>query len=473
MNATVGQAPDSAETVYRSLSFWLDTAPGSLSPRPALDADLDVDVVIVGGGYTGLWTAYYLSRHAPDLDIVVLESDIAGHGASGRNGGWCSAYLSGIDHWLDNPDTREGALRLQRLMFDTVSEIGAVCKAEGIDAHFEQAGHVEAGVNPHQMKRIARELEAQRSLGFGDDFVSLSAEALRERVRIDGALGGLYTPHCAAIHPARLVRGLADHLASRGVRLFEQSRVTSLGPGFASTPSARVRAQRVLLATEGYTGGIGGLSRKLVPVHSMMVATEPLTDAQLEACGVTARFCFNNLDHIVTYGQLTADRRIAFGSRGSYHYGSGIRQFDAADPDFDFTRSKLIELFPGLHGVQFTHAWGGCMGVSRSLHPVVSFDARRGFGWAGGYFGNGVAATHLAGRTLADLVLSRQTERVDTPWVNAPGERHLRQGLWEPEPLRWLGVRSRLQWMGWTDRLERADSPWASPFNQVLESVFP
>ena len=464
---------DESPNPYRKLSFWLDSMPGDITPRAPLDADQEVDVAIVGGGYTGLWTAWYLKQHAPELDIVVIEAEVAGYGASGRNGGWCSAYLSGIDGWYDNPDTRDSAVRLQRQMFQTVADIGQVCEAEGIDAHYAREGHVEAGVNRWQMDRIREEVDHMATLGLADDVRLLDESELAGFFTMDGAQGGMLMPHCAAVHPARLSRGLADRLEAKGVRIFEQSPARALGPGRVRTDRATVRAQQVLMATEGYTGRIGGLSRKLVPVHSMMVATEPLSDEQLAATGLSGRYCFNNLDHIVTYGQLTADNRIAFGCRGSYRFGSGIQRFDPDDDEFNVVRAKLLELFPGLDGVGFTHAWGGCMGVTRSMHPVVSFDDRKGFGWAGGFFGNGVAATHLAGRTLADLVLGRQTERVDTPWVNPPGQAHLREQLWEWEPLRWLGVRARLQWMHWTDHFERTDSRWAGPFNRVLDEVFP
>jgi glycine/D-amino acid oxidase-like deaminating enzyme len=212
-----------------------------------------------------------------------------------------------------------------------------------------------------------------------------------------------------------------------------------------------VQAGAVLLATEGYGRSLPGRERNLIPVHSMMVVTEPLPDDLLRRLGSGRRFCFGNLDHIVTYGQVTADRRIAFGCRGVYFYGSGIRRrFDPADTAFERVRATLLRFFPALSGVRFTHAWGGALGVSRSLRPAVVFDPRQGIGWAGGYFGNGVAAAHLAGRTLADLVSGRDSERLDTPWIN-PAEA---TRLWEPEPLRWLGFSATRNLMELADRAE-------------------
>jgi glycine/D-amino acid oxidase-like deaminating enzyme len=455
---------------YRQQSFWLDSIPESLEPRPRLEQDVEADVAIVGAGYTGLWTAWYLKQHDPRLNIVVLESEIAGFGASGRNGGWCSSFLSGIDKWLDDPQHREGAIRLQRQMFDAVAEVGRVAERESIDCHFEQAGALEMAVRPGQMPRLREELEYVQGLGFGDeDYRWLSSEQCRDMINVDQALGGFLLSHCAAIHPARLARGLADAVERRQVKLYERSAVTELGQGWVRTARAKVKAETIVLATEGYTGTLPGHRRRLVPMHSRMVVTEPLNAEQLEAVGSRRRYTFGNLDHIVTYGQLTADKRIAFGCRGSYLYGGKIQHFDQADPEFDITRETLIRFFPALEGIRFTHAWGGAMGVSRSLRPFVTLDRPRGLAWAGGYFGNGVGAANLAGRTLADLLLDRDSERLHTPWVNPATARR----VWEPEPLRWLGVSTRKQLMQMADRAEYSGSGLAPVINKTLNTLFP
>jgi len=437
---------------YRLLSFWHDSLPEALTPRPALQADIEADVAIVGAGYTGLWTAWYLKQIEPGLEVVILEAELAGFGASGRNGGWCSAFLSGIDHWLDDPATRESAIRLQRLMFDTVAEIGKVTRELAIDCHFEQSGALEIAVQPGQQERLGGELSRLRKLGFADtDFRWLDAQELARELPVAAASAAIHTPHCAAIHPARLARGLAERLQDLGVTIFEQSPVTELGERMVRTASGRVRARNVLLATEGYGCTLPGRGRNLIPVHSMMVVTEPMSGKLLQQLGSRRRYCFGNLDHIVTYGQLTADNRLAFGCRGVYFYGSQILgQFDPTDPAFDRVRNTLLRFFPGLRGVNFTHAWGGALGVSRNLRPAVVFEPQRGFGWAGGYFGNGVAAAHLAGRTLADLVAGRDSERSHTPWVNPPEA----QRRWEPEPLRWLGFTATRSLMEFADRAE-------------------
>ncbi len=455
---------------YRSLSFWHDSVPGSLSPRQSLEDNTEADVAIVGGGYTGLWTAYYLKQIDPSLDIAILEAEIAGFGASGRNGGWCAAYLSGIDHWLENPKQHDSAMRLKKLMFDTVMEVGRVSQREAIDCHFERSGTLEIAVNKSQVKRAREDLEHQRSLGFTeDDYRWLDQQEIAEALSVDKALGAIHMSHTAAIHPARLARGLAETLENCGVRIYEHSPVVDFAHDHLTTDSARVRARRVILACEGYSDNLPGIGRRLVPMHSMMIVTEPLSDKQIESLRFEKRYTFGNLDHMVTYGQFTADRRIAFGCRGSYHYGSGIKQFSSDDPEFEVVRETLLRFFPDLRGIGFTHAWGGAMGVTRSLQPSVNYDPNTGLGWAGGYFGNGVAAANLAGRTMADLIMGRDTERIRTPWVNPPGPSR----KWEPEPIRWLGIKSRTKLMQLADVAEYRDSVVAPAISKTLDTLFP
>jgi glycine/D-amino acid oxidase-like deaminating enzyme len=453
---------------WRDLSFWHDSLPGELIPRPALQGDLRCDVAIVGAGYTGLWTAWYLKELEPSLDIAILEAEITGFGASGRNGGWCSAYLSGIDRWLDDPVQREAAIRLQRLMFGTVQEVGRIAERNAIDCHFDRSGALEIAVNPAQLERLQTELEHLRGLGFSDrDYAWLEGEALAGAPDVAGALGAIHMPHCAAIHPARLARGLADRLEQAGARIFERSPVREFDNGAVRTGGGTVSADTVILATEGYGVALPGRERLLIPVHSMMVATEPLTDEVFERLRLRRRYCFGNLDHLVTYGQRTADNRIAFGCRGSYRYGSAVSTFSGEEPDFSIVRDTLVRFFPTLRGIRFTHAWGGALGVARSLQPAVCFDPDRRLGWAGGYFGNGVAAAHLAGQTLADLIVGRDTERVHTPWV-ASGE-SLRR--WEPEPLRWLGFGLTRHLLQLADRAEYRGSRSAGHWRRLADRL--
>ena len=469
------QSLEKNEDHYRKLSYWHDSVPGSLLPRPVLENDTEVDIAIVGGGYTGLWTAYYLKQHNPALSIAIFESEIVGFGASGRNGGWCSSYLSGLDKALAQPNLSDAAIRLQRQLFDTVKEVGRVAEQESVDCHFDQSGHVEAAVLPTHVRRVREYVDFMHGLGFGEqDFRWLTAQQVRDHVNIDGTSGGMYMRHCAAIHPARLARGLAEVLEHKDVKIFEQTSITNLDQQGLTTIRGRVKAGATVLATEGYTRSIKGLGRKLIPVHSMMIATEPLSEHQLEQTGLKRRYLFSNPDHITTYGQLTADGRIAFGCRGSYLFGSKIRtHFDPADPEFELVWKTLLRFFPTLKSSRFTHAWGGTMGVSRTLSPAVCFNSESRFGWAGGFFGNGVGACNLAGRTMADLVLGRDTDRAQMPWVNPKPEMELDKKLWEIEPIRWLGVNSRARLMQMADRAEYNNSSAAALINKMLNTVFP
>jgi len=434
LHAPRGQAVEAAD--YRSLSLWHDTHPGSLEPRPPLASDEQVDVAIVGAGYTGLWTAYYLKQLEPGIRVAIVESEIAGFGASGRNGGWCSGTLAGIEAHLAEPAQREGAVRLQRAMFDSVDEVGRVCDREGIDCHYAKGGCVVfASVDAHRAL-LRGQLEHWRGFGFGeDDFRWLEPAECAARVGAARNLGGLFIAHCAAIHPARLVRGLAEVVEARGVAIYERSPARALEPGAVVTDGGRLAATTVVRATEGYTRTLRGEKRALLPVHSMMVATEPLPETVWKEIGLANRETFADPRRIVIYGQRTADDRLAFGARGRYFYGSGVRdRFAADDASFREVQGTLESHFPVLRGHRVTHRWGGALGVPRDWRPSLGVDRARGVAWAGGYVGEGVAASNLAGRTLAELLLDRESERVGLPLVGP------RFPAWEPEPLRWLAV---------------------------------
>ena len=441
----------SSSAGYRKLSLWLDTVPGTLTPGVRLDGDVDVDVAIAGAGYTGLWTAYYLSRAEPGLRIAVCEREIAGFGASGRNGGWCSALFPASLGKLARMAGRDAAIAMGRAMQETVDEVAAAAAAEGIDCHWAKGGTVMLARSPAQLDRATAEVAEAREFGFGSaDLRLLTAAAAREYAAATGVLGGTYTPHCAAIHPGRLVRGLAEAVLRRGVTVYERTPVTQILPGRLVTPSGTVRARHVIRATEGFTAQLPGERRTVVPVYSLMIATEPLPESAWAQIGLADRPTFGDLRHLIIYGQRTQDGRFAFGGRGApYHLGSAIRpSFDRAPAVFTALRQTLAELFPALADATVTHAWGGPIGVPRDWCASVGLDRSTGVGWAGGYVGDGVATTNLAGRTLADLVLGNDSGITRLPWV---GHRSPR---WEAEPLRWLGVNAGLQVMSWADRQE-------------------
>ncbi len=458
----------SSASAYRRLSLWLDTVPGSLSPRPAVDRDLDVDVAVVGAGYTGLWTAYYLARLDPSLRIAVVEKEIAGFGASGRNGGWCSALFAPSKTKVARLGGRDGAMALQRAQFDTVDEVGRVAAEEGIECDFAKGGTLVLARTPVQAARLRAEVAEERSWGFGaDDVRWLPAAEAAARVAATGVLGGTFTPHCAALHPARLVRGLAAAVERRGVAVYERTPALRLDDGVVETPGGRLRAEVVVRATEGYTARLPGMRRVLAPVYSLMIATEPLPTSFWESVGWRARETLSDGRHLIIYAQRTADDRIAFGGRGApYHFGSRVRPgFDREPRVFAELRRALVALFPGAREAEITHRWGGPLGIPRDWFSSVGFDRATGAAWAGGYVGDGVGTSNLAGRTLADLIVGRSTELTRLPWVGHVSPR------WEPEPLRWLGANAGLRVMSLADAVEdRTGRPsrLAAAFSRLL-----
>jgi glycine/D-amino acid oxidase-like deaminating enzyme len=432
---------------YRQLSLWFDQL-GQVTPRRHLDGDTSVDVAIVGGGLTGLWTAYYLTRRDPGLRIAVLEAEVAGFGASGRNGGWCSALYPVSISTLSAEAGRAAATAQYAAMRDTVAEVVRVASSENIDADIAVGGTVTLARSPAQWQRARQEVDEARQFGFDLDL--LDAETARGRLAATEVVGGTYTPHCAAIQPAKLVRGLADMVEASGVRVYEHTRVQGIEPGAVHTEHGRVRADVVVRATEGYTSQLPGYRRASAPVYSLIIATAPLADSTWDEIGLRQRETFTDHRHLIIYGQRTADGRMVFGGRGApYHLGSRIRAgYDRVPRVFAALQNTLGELFPALRGVEITHRWGGPLGIARDWHASVGLDRATGLAWAGGYVGDGVATTNLAGRTLTDLITGTESALTALPWVGH------RSRNWEPEPLRWLGANAGLHAMTWADSAE-------------------
>lgn len=436
---------------YRELSLWWDRLPDPIGVRPPLAGDLDVDVAVVGGGFTGLWTAYYLAEADPTLRIAVVERDVVGFGASGRNGGWCSALFAVPEARLDEVGGPGAGAALRRAMVDTVGEVGRVAADEAIACGFTHGGTVVLARNGVQLERAGGQVAGARAAGIGpEELRLLSAAEASSMARATNVLGGTYTPHCAAVDPARLVRGLGQAVERRGVTIYEQTAARSVQPGAVVTEGGTVRAPTVVRATEGYTRTLRGEERTLVPVYSLMIATEPLSDQFWARAGLAGRETFADHRHLVIYGQRTEDGRMAFGGRGApYHFGSAIRsQYDRDTDVHEALRQTLVDLFPALAGVEITHRWGGPLGIARDWFTSVGLDPATGLAWAGGYVGDGVSTTNLAGRTLRDLILRRDTELTRLAWV---GHRSRR---WEPEPLRYLGINAGLRLAARADRAE-------------------
>jgi glycine/D-amino acid oxidase-like deaminating enzyme len=423
---------------YHGYSFWLEDAGEPLTPRPPLAGSRDVDVAILGAGYSGLWTAYYLLLQEPALRIAVVEKEIAGFGASGRNGGWCSPNFPVSAGSLEKRFGAAAARRLLLAMRASVNEVGRVCTEEKIDARFHPGGVLTLARGQHQLPGIRSAYAAYERLGLADRYQILSGEEATERVRASNVHGGLYTADGASLHPGRLARGLARAVEGRGGVLYEQTPVTAFKPGSLITPAGELRAKRaIVLAGEAYLTRLPRLHRALLPLYSLISLTEPLTPGQWSQVGWQGGESLSSTRNTVVYLTKTSDGRILFGSRGApYVFGSKITdQQDTHEETFEMIRRSLVEWFPSLAGVRFTHSWGGPVGMPRDWMPAVDFDPQSRIGSIRGYTGQGVSTSNLAGRLLAGLITNRQTGLESLPLAQR------RSPNWEVEPLRWLVVR--------------------------------
>jgi glycine/D-amino acid oxidase-like deaminating enzyme len=442
------------------VSFWYAST-ALPKRRPPLPGDVSADVCIVGGGFTGLWTAYYLKRSRPEVSVVVLEREFAGFGASGRNGGWLSNVFAASRPAMERSDGREAVLSLQREMRATIDEVISVCAAESIDADIVKHGLLRVARNPAQVARMQAELAEDRSWELGpDDITELGAEGLASRVRIGGAVRGLWDRHAARVQPAKLVQGLAAAVERLGVPIYEGTAVRSVVAGAALTDHGTVRARHLLTCLEGFTAGLRGQRRTWLPLNSAMVVTAPLPDEVWASIGWDGAELIGDSANAYIYAQRTADGRIALGGRGvPYRFGS---RTDRDGVTQERTIAQLVamlhELFPAVSSVPIDHAWCGVLGVPRDWSPMVRLDPVTGLGTAGGYVGHGVATANLAGRTLRDLILGDETALTALPWVGRDARR------WEPEPLRWIGARLVYTLYRYADRREAATrSPRTHP----------
>jgi glycine/D-amino acid oxidase-like deaminating enzyme len=459
------------------VSFWWRARGGFPSRRPSLPGPLTADVCIIGGGFTGLWTAYYLKQAKPALRVVVLEAAFAGFGASGRNGGWLTSALPGSrDRYARGPGGRDAVLDLQRQLRETVDEVARVCAAEDIDADLVKGGELAVATTPAQLGRLQEELLADREWGLGEPEVRfLGAAELAGRVRIDGGLGALYSPDCARVQPAKLVTGLAEACGRAGVEIYEATPVTRIVPGRAGaddgaracTVFGDVTARYVLRATEGFTAQLPGQRRTLLPMNSSMIVTEPLSAAAWREIGWEGQETIGDSAHVYMYAQRSADGRIAIGGRGiPYRFGSALDHRGATQPGTIDTLGRILRrLFPAAGQARIDHAWCGVLGVPRDWCATVDLDPVSGLGSAGGYTGHGVAASCLAGHTLADLVVGDPTPRTALPWVGH------RARSWEPEPLRWTGVHGLYALYRAADQAEDHGSARTSPLARIGDRI--
>jgi len=463
---------------WNHISLWMQQV-GDITPRPQLNADIEADVVIIGAGFTGLWTAYYLKQHKPELNVVILESEVAGFGASGRNGGWLMGQIVGQDDLLKS-ESHEKQIQARSILASIPDEVASVISKEGIACDFKKAGvYYIAARYKEQQSRLKAYFELLKEKGYSEaDFKWIAQDQLKKSIAVNNAYGAIYSPHCATIQPAKLARGLASCIEGKGVSLYEKSRVIKWQPGKVITERGSVSAQWVVPALEAYGAELQNspvkLSRYHLPVQSLIIATEPLSDSHWEKIGLSNGEAFADHSRQVTYGIRSADNRLVFGARGTYQFGSKLRQnFSLTDAEIQERRKVMVELFPSLRDVKVSHAWGGNLAVARKFRPHVVRNYEKKFVLSGGYGGEGVGATNLFGRTLADLVLGRLSDLVAMPWVKTSTDmKHIQK--WESEPFPWLGYKSVIQAFDFEDRvLNSEQSPkWKRKLAMNVADIF-
>jgi glycine/D-amino acid oxidase-like deaminating enzyme len=417
--------------------YWLEEA-GEVAPAPPLVGDRDADVVVIGGGFTGLWAAWHLKQLQPDARVVLLEADGCGRGPSGRNGGFCNVMWFSLPNmrqrWGDGP-----ALAVARAAEQAVRQIGEFCEREEVDAGFRMGGYLQVSTAAAQDEIWAEALAACRELGAGDAVQPLSPAEVAARCSSPAFRAGAFYPTSATVQPARLALGLRDRLRAGGVEVFESTPVRALRDApdgvEARTPSGTVRAGTAVVAIGGAaTARHAPLRDRVTVTSSHIVLTEPVPDL-LEEVGWTGGEAITDCRTMLHYFRTTPDGRIAFGlGGGRISMGGRLRGRVEVDPEVvSLAAERLRAYFPGIEGRRITHAWGGPIDVSPTHLPVVvPLAGGRAFA-AAGYTGNGVGPSHMVGRTLASLALDRRDEHSRLPIVDPTPQRV------PPEPFQWIG----------------------------------
>ncbi|MCE4027732.1 FAD-binding oxidoreductase [Microbacterium sp. Au-Mic1] len=448
-----------------NVSHWWQQI-GAPTPRRELPGDLSVDIAVVGAGYTGLWTAYYLKRAQPGLRIAVIEQRHAGYGASGRNGGWLTNSVTGGREQYVRTHGRDAATRFQRVMNETVDEVINVAAAEGIDADIKKGGEFGVAYTAAQEGRI-RAFAAAEQTWAHTDLALLEAAEAAAKIDVRGTRAAVWHPHAARIQPAKLVAGLAAAVERLGVEIYERTTVDEIAPRRLRTDHGTVTAEYIVRATEGFTANLKGLHRLWLPMNSSLIATEPLPPEVWEELHWSEGEVLGDLAHVYMYAQRTADDRIAIGGRGvPYKYGSRTDTDGRTPMSTVRTLTEILHrFFPATTGARIDHVWSGVLGVPRDWSATVGLDPRTGIAWGGGYVGTGVTSTNLAGRTISDLILGNETEITGLPWVNHRVRR------WEPEPLRWIATKGLYAAYGMADRAELAGRPNTSPVAHLADVI--
>ena len=419
-------------------SLWADKSTQSVKE---FSPENSYDVAIIGGGFSGLWSAYHLKKLNPNLTIAIFEAHHCGFGASGRNGGWASSDYPVYRSTLEKRYGKEITDTLFQSLTSAIEELGEISQSIAPRANFVKSGTLMFARNRAQELRLkASEDELHHWK---------SPEEMNELVRISESRGGLFNSECATVDPMGLVDGLVRFLINQGVAIFENVFATRVENGVLAN-STFVSAPIVIQATEVFSEP----GRDFIPLYSLMVATEPLSEEIWRAIGVDSRFTFAEGSHLINYAQRTADNRIAIGGRGAtYPYGSQLQTSKERTTHVHKHLRELIrQWFPILRGVRFTHSWGGAVAITRDWEPYVQFNSATGFGRLGGYAGDGVTMSYLAAKIMANLIKNTSSPITQLHFVN----RKMRK--WEPEPLRFIAVNSLVKLSGVADKEEALTS---------------
>ena len=415
-------------------SLWAD---GFKQSGKRKEFNNSYDVAIIGGGFSGLWSAYHLLKLNPKLSIVIFEAKSIGYGASGRNGGWVSSDYPVYRKTLEKRHGSDATNNLFKSLANAIDEIGQIAGEIAPKASFVKSGTLTFARNKAQERRLKDSADSEH--------IWKSAGELDQLIQVSDLKGGLFNPQCATINPFQLVLGLANYLADKGVVIAEGVFATQTNDGVLAN-SSLVKAPVVIRASEAFSNP----GREFIPLYSLMIASEALPEEIWDQIGVKDRFTFAEGTHLVNYAQRTADNRLAIGGRGaSYPFGSKlIEKKEMTNSVHQSLEAMAKRWFPVLKNVKFTHAWGGAVAITRNWEPYVQFDKSTGSARLGGYAGDGVTMSYLASKILADLIVGRESNVTNLHFVN----REIRK--WEIEPLRYLAVNSLVKLSGIADREE-------------------
>jgi glycine/D-amino acid oxidase-like deaminating enzyme len=433
---------------YSDKSFWLATY-GAYTPSPALQGDLEVDVAIIGAGFTGLATAYNLRKNDQGVSVAVLEGEVVGFGASGRNGGF-SMTLFGLEPAVTKAlFGHQRTVEAHRYMERAVDYVDELVKQHDLQSDYWYPGFLRAATTPGYAKRIQHDLELLTSMGISG-ISWIEADQIQKEVNSPRFLGGWWEPRSGLLNPAKQARELKRLAIQFGAQVYEETPVLEIQRGVKFTlitPNGTLMAKKVIFATNAYSHLIPQLRRKQVPAFTHMVVTEPLSQAQLEPIGWTNRQGIEDARNLVHYFRLTLDNRIAMG-------GSDVSLVYGGDMDHDLNMQTFADLerditwlFPHLKGIRITHRWGGPVSVPIQMAPAIGFLGDERAIYSLGCVGHGVSMTHLNGCTLADLALERKTDLTDVWFVNRS------MIPWPPEPLRMAASQVIRGYLRWEDRM--------------------